>query len=216
LQTDPESLRPLSQDKLAKRLSQSPKSVRRLKSNASPIVMPFEDAPEMAVAKTLGREELERRAQILAGDEDLRQRLISAAEQSRETKLPSLHVEEQIYDNFYSQVDEALLLAFHDISWEKRLQVIAKLEDARLRKLGLRLVYFERPELLTDTVRKSIANETTQRLVREPVADAWLTLSDAIREVDGLIATATDEKRTCLQEHRQFLLDRSKYLTKVE
>ena len=57
---------PLSAAELASRLARLPKPVRRLKSNAAPMLFPAEDAPECCKGRELGLEELERRAETLA------------------------------------------------------------------------------------------------------------------------------------------------------
>jgi exodeoxyribonuclease-1 len=175
--------------------------------------MPVDDAPDIASSKCLGRDELERRAQVLAEDERLRHRLISTLEQIRDAKETSIHVEQQIYDGFYSSGDEEILHRFHDVAWKDRIQLIAKLEDRRLRQLGLRLLYFERPELLDDEVRRDIETQTLGRLIQDQITDAWLTLPNAIQEIDELLITTTGEQANCLREHRKLLLDRMERLT---
>ena len=73
-----ESLIDLDEEHLLDRLNASPKPVRRLRSNASPIIMPVEDAPAIATAAQLGIGELTRRAEFLRDHEEFRRRLVGA------------------------------------------------------------------------------------------------------------------------------------------
>ena len=65
-------------------LAITPKPVRRLRSNACPIIMPLENAPTIALVAQLSVEKLTRRAEYLSGNLDLRQRLTGAFQASRE------------------------------------------------------------------------------------------------------------------------------------
>jgi exodeoxyribonuclease-1 len=106
LSVDPKSLRSLSDAQLEARLVNLPKPVRRLKSNAAPMLFSAEDAPEICKGREYGLEELERRAAMLQEDAPLRDRLVSAFE-SRKAEYPSSpHIEKQIYDGFVEKPDE--------------------------------------------------------------------------------------------------------------
>jgi len=165
LAVDPATLESLSEDKLAKVLERSPKPIKKLKCNAAPILMPAEDAPDIASAKKLSVAELEKRAAFLRGNEELRQKLISVTQSLKEDRSPSPHVEEQIYDGFFSATDQNLLEDFHDAPWEKRGSIVNRLEDTRLRKLGWRLLYAERPDLLGAEEHHKHGREQAQRVL---------------------------------------------------
>jgi exonuclease I len=90
LQIEPETLVGLSDDELVARLAISPKSVRRLRANDSPIIMPTDEAPSIASAAQLGSEELSRRADLLRGDADFRSRLVAAFQATKEERHPPL------------------------------------------------------------------------------------------------------------------------------
>ena len=72
LAVDPADLAALSDEQLIERLGQWPKPVRRLKSNACPVIMPAEEAPAIARASQLSLEELSRRAEVLRSDDEFR------------------------------------------------------------------------------------------------------------------------------------------------
>ena len=61
-------------------------------------------------------------------------------------------VEAQIYGDFYSRKDKALLTEFHDTDWTDRPAIIEQLSDARLIELGTRLMTLYAPHAVADEV----------------------------------------------------------------
>ncbi|MEO7380305.1 MAG: hypothetical protein ABIV25_01045 [Paracoccaceae bacterium] len=58
-------------------------------------------------------------------------------------------MEKQIVGGFYSHANKAMLMEFQRADWRTRLKIVAALSDARLRKLGHRLLKFHAPEQLS-------------------------------------------------------------------
>jgi len=210
---DPGQLRSLSDEDLVTRLAVAPRPVRAVRCNACPIIMPAEEAPDIATAKALGMAELRRRAHLLQGDAQSRERLIVAYERTQEAWPLSPHVEAQIYDAFISNDDEQRLEIFHETPWEERLAFLDQIVDLRLRQLGRRLIFFERPELLPEEVRKRMTRAVAKRLTAGDGAGTWLCLAEAIQEADDLLASASTEEMQLLQEHRHYLATRLKELS---
>ncbi len=208
LADDPDQLRSLSDDELVARFAQSPKPVRRIRSNACPIIMPAEKAPDIAAAKTLGTPELERRARSLRDDADLRQRLTTAFERSIGERAPSPHVEQQIYDSFISNDDGRRLESFHSAPWEQRLALLDDIEDLRFKHLGRRLIFLERPDVLPEDLRVKMTTVLAKRLISGDGDGTWLCLQKAIQETDDLIALAKGEQEGFFREHRDYLVKR--------
>jgi exodeoxyribonuclease I len=139
----PEELSAPNDDELAAHLRKPPKPVRWVRSNSCPILMPSEQAPEIAAARQLGAEELQRRRRAFRTNKLLRERLLKALMGQREERPTSVHVEQQIYDGFFSDEDQELLFTFHDAEWECRWEMTQQLKDKRLQKLSRRLVFSE-------------------------------------------------------------------------
>jgi exodeoxyribonuclease-1 len=208
LSVDPESLVGLDDEALSARLGRSPKPVRRVKSNAAPILVPAEDAPAIAVATTLPPGECERRAEFIAGDAAFKARLIAALEAGREAREPSPHIEEQLYDGFLSQSDLVLCEQFHVAPWFGRPAIIERLQDQRLRSLGLRLIFCERPELLPASAIQNYNLAIARRLAAPEEGSPWLSLPNAAEEVAKFIAECDAGDAAFLEEHRAFLAER--------
>jgi exodeoxyribonuclease-1 len=208
LEIDPASLAELSEEDLAQRFDTSPKPVRRLKANACPIIMPLENAPTIARAAQLGSDELTRRVQFLGDNARIRERLIGAFQSTREQPLPSPHLERQLYDGFFPKEDEILAQQFHAVPWDQRPAIIATFKDRRLKKIGQRLIYSERPDLLAEVDRALYERAIASRIGRDDGETLWLTLPQAIANLDDLLVDADPEHVAFLQEHRVHLAER--------
>ncbi len=207
LQFDPAVLAALSDEDLEAELSHSPKPVRRLKCNSSPMLMPVEDAPAFTVASALSAEELERRADMLENDEALRARLIAALEAGRAPKEASPHIELQIYDGFWPKTDEFLMESFHAVPWEKRLAIAENFQDPRLKTIAMHLIHIERPDLLNPLISAAHDRTRARRVLGLDGNTPWLTLPKAIEQVEAMLADCEEAHRGHLQEHCDHLRD---------
>jgi exodeoxyribonuclease I len=208
LAIEPESLMGLTDEDLVGRLGTSQKPIRRLKANACPIIMPVESAPSIAMAAQLGSDELTRRAEFLRGNSGFRERLIAAFQSTKEDPPASPHLERQLYDDFFPKEDEVLAQQFHAAPWEERPAIVAAFKDRRLKKIGQRLIYLERPDLLADAERVQYERAIASRITRDDAEAPWLTLPNAIADLDGLIPDADPKHVAFLQEHRVHLAER--------
>ena len=208
LAIDPESLIDLTERELVDRLGIPTKPVRRLRSNACPVITPAEDAPAIATAVQLGIEELSRRAAYLSARGDFRQRLVAAFEARREDRPPSPHLERQLYDGFFPEEDEALMKRFHARPWEERPIIISAFTDRRLKQIGRRLLYLERPDLLADATRAEFDRAVAHRISADAPERPWLTLPKAIMAIDKLLTDANPVEMAFLRDHRAHLTER--------
>ena len=161
LTNDIEALRALSDDKLAEIVEGYDSPVRKLKVNGSPFLCPLWELDHEHLAPS-DEDELTRLAQSIQADEDFIARLTTAAVSSERIYGPSEHVELQIYGKGWpSDEDIKLCRDFHASPWEHRLEIAMRLSDTRLRRLGRRLVYFERPDLLRGTDRDDFDAEVS-------------------------------------------------------
>ena len=214
LASNPDELVYLTLEELTVQLKKSPKPVRCIKSNAFPILIDFIDAPDIAESKSLGIEELQRRASIISSNKELRDNLMAAFNLTKENdKEPSSYVEEQIYNSFISFDDQKLLSTFHTLDWNKRTAIIKQLKDERLKTLAKRLIYFESPHLLEESILKEHDIAIAKRLLASETTVPWLTLPKAIAEVETLLERTPSEKHDFLKEHREFLLERLGYFS---
>lgn len=205
LSQSPDEFAALSDDELTARLSERPKAVRAMRTNAGPIVLPYDDAPPGLLVGAPAFDELLRRAARIKNDGALSARLIAAFCGARAEKEPSPHVEEQIYEGFMSNGDQALLDRFHDLQWLRRPALVAQLGDARLRALGQRLIFVEAPDVMREADRRDYEIAVARRLMGADGTVPWLTLPLAIEQADDLLASANAAERALLVELRHYL-----------
>jgi exodeoxyribonuclease-1 len=203
----PDELTGLSHDELVARLGGLPKPMRRLKSNACPVIMPVEDAPAICSARELGQEELDRRIAVIQDDEAFRSRLIAAFHMTKEEREPSPHVEKRLYDGFWPREDETLMQRFHEVPWEERLPLVEAIQDPRLRELGLRLIHLERSDILPAADALLHDRAIAIRMMGHEGEVPWLTLQKALEELDDLAAKLDPAYATFVEEHRAYLIE---------
>jgi exodeoxyribonuclease I len=195
-------LPPLS---LAPHISGKVKVIRRVRSNSQPMLFPLELAPDdvrggkQTLAVYLDRMRQVRKhpkfpgvvAHTLAG--------------LRESEVPSEFVEQRIYEGFPSDADTALLMDFHEAAWESRARIAARLNDDRLRKLAVRLIYVERPGVLkADMVTRYDEWSVTRIMAGGDVP--WQTIPKALHEAAKLRETADPEQLDRLSEIEGYLI----------
>lgn len=205
LDIHPNSLSGLPNDELAIRLQQPPKPVRRLKTNAAPMLFPHDDAPKICQGKDCGLDQLQERADILKGNPALCERLISALESRKEPYPTSPHVESQLYERFFEKPDVLLMENFHSVPWHERPAIVEKFQDERLKKIGWRLIYIEHPEVLHELVRREQEVALARRLIGLDESFPCLTIPKALQEIEAISINADTLFRRTLHEHEEFL-----------
>mgnify|MGYP000415691812 CR=1 FL=1 len=207
LSVDPELLVQETDERLAARLSRSPKVVRSIRLNSALVLLSVEHAPQDLDSARLGMHELSTRARRLKADPQLCQRLIAAVEASWDEREPPEHVEERIYEGFPSREDELRLNRFHEAPWEERLSILNEIEDARLEQLGQRLVYLEAPNVLSPESRSRMDRDIARRVLGVGQEPKWLTVPLAIEEVDELLSQAeSPDEIDLLTKHKERLV----------
>ena len=208
LSVDPCEIESLNDEELAIRLREMPKPIKRLKSNAAPMIFSAEDAPEICRARQWSMEELEQRAQILREDDSFCRRLISTYESLNEPFPPSPHVEKQIYDSFFERSDEALMDDFHRSAWENRFAITERFKDSRLRTIGRNLIHIERPDVLHPSLRQEHDIAIAKRMLGLCEEVDWLTLPQALDQLNQKKITAFGSHLEHIREHEGFLIER--------
>lgn len=202
---DPVEFASLPDEDVLARLNQLPKPVRRVRSNAAPIIRRLEDALSFVSTAGIPSEVLEKRVRYLQENEQLRARLRTLFVQTRPPREPSAHVEEQIYEKFCSRADEDTIDRFHSITWEERLPLLQSIADDRLRKLGKRLIFVERPDLFSEAERAATNIAIARRLSSDEDRPPWKTWGQALLEADDLLAQAIGDASVRLKQHRAYL-----------
>lgn len=212
LSVDPAELGALSDDALQTRLAKSPKPVRRVKANAAPLLTALADAPAGARGRDLGVPELLRRAEAVRRDAALRKRIIASIEAAQAPFEKSEYLEGQIYEGFASDADLKLTDAFHGSSWESRLEIAHRIKDVRLQRLALRVIFEERPDLLSPDERRQHEREIAERLLSTEPDVPWATIAAAKEKCRELLESATLFDSALLSDYVRYLEVRERRL----
>lgn len=160
----------------------SPKIIRALAVNKSPALLSV-PAPTAVQAQ---------RAEVIASAPDFRARVAQAlaARFPEDPAAPTPSVEKQIFGGFYSHADKALLAEFQRVDWRRRQEIVAALDDVRLRQLGRRLMAFHAPELLSTEDRSRFEAWLCERWSAPDTQETgWMTIDKAQRALDEVQAS---------------------------
>jgi hypothetical protein len=75
---------------------------------------------------------------------------------------------------------------FHQVSWEQRAGILEQIEDPRIRELGYRIIYAERPNCLSSLKRAALDAWHGYRL-QSNIEVPWLTIEAALAETEKLL-----------------------------
>ena len=98
---------------------------------------------------------------------------------------------------------------FHQVAWGSRPALAAQIEDPRLGEFARRLIYFERPEMLSQEQSSKLSAWMANRVLTEDESVPWMTVRKALRETDALLQDARGEAAHLLSEVKDFLHSRA-------
>ncbi len=173
-------------------MRRSPKPILPVRAGSQPILMPADSAPADAAAWRIPTEELDRRVALIRNDERFRARVGDALAARYPEDVGDGHVEERLYQRRIPDADITRMVAFHDLPWPKRAALMDSFQDDRLRKIGRRLLWLERPDLLSSAACAELDRWAADRVLAEDPDVPWRTLTNALRELEGLLASAHD------------------------
>ncbi|MBX9882874.1 MAG: hypothetical protein K2X73_12965 [Sphingomonas sp.] len=204
LAIDIDQLRAMTDEELASRLSRSPKPVRRIRTNAAPMLRPLS---EYGYFDGIAAADLLDRAYRIEADDEFCARLIRLS--AKEEWPASEFVEEQIYSGFVGRADVNRMEAFHRATWEERPAIVDGFGDIRLVALGRRLIHEHRPDLLPANIRAGIAAKMTRRITGDGYeATAWTTIAAAHEEAAARLGIGNPDEANILAGILNYLNER--------
>ena len=171
-------------------MGKNPKFLRTIRHNKHPIIMNPSYGNEFDEYKMIGAEKLASRAKMIKDNakfaEKISQILQDEVEEKEQTKSQEdIYEEESIYTKFTSNEDNKMMPEFHKAEWDKKLLVLGKIKDERLHYFGRRLIYEERPEVLSKEEYNQIRATIAKRLLSTN-NEKWNTISRTYSEIDTL------------------------------
>lgn len=179
LTKDPAPVLKMDVDGLVKAMQGPDRSIRIVTSNKMPAVVSAALSPDLGIPTA----EIARRASEVVQDGTFAAR-VGAALAQRSAPWPAREVvEARMYEGFSSRADEGRMLAFHGASWPERAKLVETFEDNRLRELGRRIVFLEKPDVLRPELRQGFETWMHNRLQGREGVEAGRTVIDALDEI---------------------------------
>ena len=208
LDNNPEYYLDADVDGLIDAITKQPKAIRKIRSNASPVILAADDILEFFETTAESLETYKERAGALVGNHAFQSRVGDAlariSDDAAEGREESPYIEEQIYSGFLTPQDKARLVEFRKSNWESRLTIVNSLADPRYRELGIRVIYCERPEILEEVDRNRMDNWVKQQIFNPDPKVPWTTLNKARLELEEISKMASSEQQVLLNSISDF------------
>ena len=190
LKHEPDDYINLSENSLEHFMSKSPKIIRSIRTNKSPIIMDASFIQHINEYKHITNEELFRRANIINSDVGFKllveKILLKQAEDKEEfSSQEDINFEETIYNSFSNQSEKIIMEEFHITNWENKLAVASKFKEERNYYFAEKLIYEENPSVLP----KAIISKINRRIAKKIFStndEKWNTIPKAYKEIDDL------------------------------
>ncbi len=197
LRTEIQPLIYKSINELKTEMKKTPKFLRTVRSNKAPIIIDSKYGLNVEPYSKLDKKVIKKRAEFVQNNEQFSQNILTALREVAEEKEQSksqedIYAEESIYTKFTSNKDTALFPIWHEAPWKEKLNLLDKFEDDRLVSFGKKIIFQEAPEILPDSIYKSIRRDIAKRILSER-KEKWWTIPTLYNEIDTLREKYTNE-----------------------
>ncbi|MDC3082124.1 exonuclease domain-containing protein [Candidatus Pelagibacter sp.] len=197
LRTEIQPLINKSINELKLEMKKSPKFLRTIRANKAPIIIDGKYGMNVEPYNKLDINVIKKRAEFVQNNEQFSQNILTALREVAEEKEQSksqedIYAEESIYTKFTSNKDTALFPIWHAAPWKEKLNLLDKFDDDRLVGFGKKIIFQEAPEVLPETMYKSIRREIAKRILSER-KEKWWTIPTLYNEIDTLREKYTNE-----------------------
>ena len=185
---------------LKEELKKSPKVLRTCRHNKHPIVMNPSYIDKFEQYKMIGINKLNERADIVRKNKKFAEKveliLRDEIQEKAETKSQEDLYEEETLYNFPAKEDNKILSGFHEADWDKKLSYLQKFKDERLHYFGKKILYQEKPDLLSKEDYDEIHGTIVKRVLSTTDDKKWNTIPRTYKEIDDLRAKFEKSKET--------------------
>ena len=223
LKHDPNIFLKMPRQELIAAMKKNPKFLRTIRHNKHPVIMHPSYAKQFEEYKEIGAEKLATRAKLVRENKDFAEKIISIKLEEFEEKESSksqedIYNEESLYKGSISFDDYKITPDFHKLEWKKKLAVLPKIKDERLKYFGKKLIYMEKPEMLSKSDYNLVHKETAKKLLSTN-NEKWNTIPRTYSEIDTLREKfereEQPEKLTILDEINAYVEELEKYYSSV-
>jgi exodeoxyribonuclease-1 len=192
LKHDPSPYLEMTIQELTAAMKKQPKFIRTVRHNKHPIIMNPSYGDKFDEYKIIGTAKLQARAKLVRENTEFAEKIAtikrSEAEEKEQSKSQEdLYNEESIYAKFTSTEDNKIMPEFHAADWDKKLTILSKFKDERLQYFGKKLIYMEKPEMLSKTDYNMIHKDVAKKVLSTN-NEKWNTIPRTYSEIDTLRA----------------------------
>ena len=190
LKHDPNIYINMSISDLKLEMKKTPKFLRTVRHNKHPIIMNPDYGNKFDEYKMLSKEKIVSRAKLIRNNKKFSQKINAILQEESEEKdqtksQEDIYEEESIYSKFIGSEDNKILPEFHEAEWKDKLNILSKFKDERLHYFGKKLIYEEKPSLLTKNDYNKIHKNIAKRLLSTN-DEKWNTIPRTYSEIDTL------------------------------
>ena len=208
---DPKKVLDMNKSEIYTFFETSPKKIRKIKLNKSPILLDFEMNKILDEYNVVSDDILLDRHNFISNNQEFKDKVLSCYNDNilNESQL-DVYAEESIYKKFVSISDNVLMKEFHKADWKNKFVIMEKFKDERLKYFAEILIFEEQPDLLERNTFQKIKDHLKKRIMSTN-KEKWLTIYDAYKKIDDLRVKYDNNK-----ENLFILEDVNKYIEKLE
>jgi len=190
LKHDPNEYINLTKETLKHFINKSPKILRTVKTNKSPIILGKNYISSLNEYAHISYDELNNRAMIINSHKEFKKNveqilLYEAEEKQSNMPQEDLYFEETIYKSFSSNYEKIIMQEFHNAEWPEKLKIADKFKENKNFYFAEKIIYEENPNILSketfNKINRSIANQ-----IFSSNNENWNTIPNAYKEIDDL------------------------------
>ena len=199
LKHDPNPYLAMSIQELTAAMKKQPKFIRTVRHNKHPVIMNPSYGEKFDEYKMIGTAKLQKRAELLRKDKEFAEKIVlikrSEVEEKEQSKSQEdVYHEESIYAKFTTTEDNKIMPEFHSADWDKKLSILSRFKDERLQYFGKKLLYMEKPEMLSKTDYNKIHKDVAKKVLSTN-NENWNTIPRTYSEIDTLRAKFEREEQ---------------------
>ena len=147
----------MSEQEFNECLTASPKVIRNLKLNKSPIILDIKKINKLDINLELNEKIIYDRYRYLENNNKLKKRILDfyakkTIDIGSNISQEDIFAEETIYKKFTNNNDAKLMEIFHSSNWEDKVIIKNKFRDERLIYFANLMIYEEQPQFLEKSI----------------------------------------------------------------
>ncbi len=214
MKVSPDEYMKMEYNDLKKALSKSPKVLRSIKNNKSPVLLNKSYGLATSSYSRIPDLEFKKRAQMLESSPEFLERINSILiEQHEERGVKedkiNLQPEETLYSGgFANETDSKLMDQFHKVNWDEKVKLLDKFTDERYQFFGKRIIFQESPEKLPDSLAKDVKKNIAKKIFSTEKQN-WTTIPEFYKSIDDARNKYENNEKVLkkLDEYNNFVMD---------